>query len=287
MRIVLTAATTAVTVALALAAGSCGGGDDVGAAPEGGRDVVASFYPLAFAAKSVGGDAVSVHDLTPPGAEPHDLELSVRDLARVRSADTVLYLGRGFQPAVEEAAVEAEGETLDVLALLGVGGDDPHVWLDPELYARVARAVAGSLGDEDAARPLVARLERLDRELARGLADCERREIVASHAAFGHLAAAYDLEQIAIAGLSPEAQPTPGDLERISRLVRERGVTTVFVEPLAPRAEAETIARETGVEVATLDPIEGLSRERLDRGDDYFSVMRANLAALRQGLGCR
>lgn len=285
MRIVLTTALAA--VALAFAAASCGGGEDVGAAPGGGKDVVASFYPLAFAAESAGGDGVSVHDLTPPGAEPHDLELSVRDLARVRSADLVVHLGGGFQPAVEDAVAAAEGETLDVLAELGVGGEDPHVWLDPELYARVARAVARSLGDQKAARPLVERLERLDGELVRGLAECERREIVTSHAAFAHLASAYGLEQVAIAGLSPEAQPTSGDLERVVRLVRERDVTTVFVEPLASRAEAQTIARETGAQVAVLDPIEGLTREQLGRGDDYFSLMRGNLAALRKALGCR
>jgi zinc transport system substrate-binding protein len=286
MRIVLIAAAATV---LAAGAASCGdgGGEAVGARAGSATEVVASFYPLAFAVDQVAGDAVSVHDLTPPGAEPHDLELSVRDVARLGSADLVVYLGGGFQPAVEEAAAQAEGETLDVLAELRVASEDPHVWLDPELYARVARVIARSLGDERDASPLSDRLTELDRHLEEGLADCERREIVTSHAAFGHLAAAYGLEQIAIAGLAPEAQPTATDLERVARLVRERGATTVFVEPLASPAEAETIARETGVDVATLDPLEGLSREQLDRGDDYFSIMRANLRALRRGLGCR
>lgn len=287
MRIVLKEA-YAVVVATALVAAACGGGGESGGDPgsRGAADVVASFYPLAYAASYVGGDRVSVHDLTPPGAEPHDLELSVRDVARVRSADLVVFLGGDFQPAVEDAAAQAEGETVDVLGELGLATRDPHVWLDPELYARVAERIARALGDEQAGRPLVHRLEELDREFEHGLADCRRRDIVTSHAAFGHLAAAYGLEQISI-GVSPEAEASPQDLERVAELVRERSATTVFVEPLASPAEAETIARETGARVATLDPIEGLTDEQLDRGEDYFSLMRANLAALRKGLACR
>ncbi len=289
MRIVLTCLRFAALLVVAATAAACGGGGEASGDAQAAEqtDVVASFYPLAYAAAYVGGDRVSVHDLTPPGAEPHDLELSVRDVARLRSADLVLYVGGGFQPAVEEAAEQAEGEAVDVLAELGLATDDPHVWLDPELYARVAQSVARALGDEQAAHPLAHRLTELDLELEHGLADCRRREVVTSHAAFGHLTAAYGLEQISIAGLSPEAEASPKDLERVAELVRERGATTVFVEPLASPAEAETIARETGAQVATLDPIEGLSREQLDRGEDYFSVMRANLAALRKGLGCR
>lgn len=289
MRIVLIMAHVLVLgLAAALVGAACGGerdgGGDLGS--RGTADVVASFYPLAYAASYVGGDRVSVHDLTPAGAEPHDLELSVRDVARVRSADLVVFLGGGFQPAVEDAAAQADGETVDVLEELGLATPDPHVWLDPELYARAAERIARGLGDEQAARPLVHRLEELDTELEHGLADCRRREIVTSHAAFGHLAAAYGLEQIPI-GVSPEAEASPQDLERVAELVRERGATTVFVEPLASPAEAETIARETGARVATLDPIEGLTDEQLARGEDYFSLMRANLATLRKGLACR
>ena len=122
-----------------------------------------------------------------------------------------------------------------------------------------------------------ARLEYRD-----GLADCDRRDIVTSHAAFGYLAEAYDLNQVPIAGNAPEAEASPQDLQRIAEFVRDNGVTTVFVEPLLSPKEAETIARETGAEVATLDPIESAAD-----GEDYFSLMRANLAALRKALGCR
>jgi zinc transport system substrate-binding protein len=278
MRIVLMWA-----AALVLLASGCGGES---ASENGGRDVVAAFYPLAFAAEEV-GEGVSVANLTPAGTEPHDLELSVRDVERVREADVVLLLGAGFQSAVEDAAEGADGEVVDLLAELDVQGDDPHVWLDPELYGAMVGRIAAVLGDEAAAEPLQERLAALDRGFEQGLADCERDEIVVAHAAFGYLAEAYGLEQIPIAGVSPEAEPSPRDLEEVAGLVEERGITTVFVEPLAPPDEAETIARETGAETATLNPIEGLTDEEADRGEDYFSLMEANLEALREALGCR
>ena len=251
-------------------------------ADSGRTQVVAAFYPLAFAAEQVGGEAVDVHDLTPAGVEPHDLELGPRDIERIRDADVALYLGGGLQPAVEKAIAGTQGTRVD---LLPPGADDPHVWLAPLHYARLIERVATALHGD--AAPLVAQLHALDGEYRAGLADCDRRTIVVSHAAFGYLADAYGLTQVALAGLAPEAEAGPRDLERTIDRVRDQGVTTVFVEPLAPRREAETIARETGTKVAVLDPVEGLTKGEQARGADYLSLMRTNLAALRKGLGCR
>ena len=108
-----------------------------------------------------------------------------------------------------------------------------------------------------------------------------------SHAAFGYLADRYGLEQVSVTGIEPEAEPAPADLAQVVDRVRESGATTVFVEPLASHELAETVAREADIEVATLDPLEGLTDDELAAGEDYFSVMRANLAALREGLACR
>jgi zinc transport system substrate-binding protein len=276
-------------VLAALAAAGCGGDGASGAS--GRTEVVAGIYPLAFAAEEVGGDGVEVTDLTPAGAEPHDLELSVRDVERIRSADVVFYLGGGFQPALENAVEDAGVRAVDLLEGLELreGDDevDPHAWLDPLRFAAVAARVGAELGREHAADQLAARLRTLHREYERGLAACERRELVTAHDAFGYLAERYGLEVIPIAGLSPEAEPGPRALERVARLVRDRGVATVFVEPLLSPEVAETVAREAGAETAVLDPLESLTEEELDRGDDYFSVMRVNLEALREGLGCR
>jgi zinc transport system substrate-binding protein len=254
------------------------------------EDVVAAFYPLAFAAGQVAPAGLAVDDLTPPGAEPHDLELTARDVERLRDAALVVYAGGGFQPAVEDAVGDRDGTSLDVLESVrpidGSEGRDPHVWLDPIRYAQVARAIAAALGRRQAAAPLVRRLESLDRDFRRGLTHCARREIVTSHAAFAYLADRYGLEQLPLVGLTPEAEPAAKDLERLVEDVREAGATTVFFEPLVPARLAETVAREAGVSTAVLDPLEGLTSEQRERGEDYFSVMRENLAALRAALGC-
>lgn len=284
---------------------ACGG--DSGSSGNGELEVVAAFYPLAWAAEELGGTDVRVRNLTPPGTEPHDVELSPRDVERIRSADVVLYLGAGFQPAVEDAVEGAEGETIDLLAgqqlLQGEAHEeeaghaeeesdeeserDPHVWLDPVRFAGMVERVAGVIGDPAAADQLKAKLAELDREFEGGLADCRLRDVVTSHAAFGYLTRRYGLEQVPITGLSPEAEPTPRELEEVVEHVRETKATTIFFETLISPRLAETVARETGAKTDVLDPLEGLAQEDLDRGADYLSVMRKNLASLRRGLECR
>lgn len=264
----------------------CGGSET----SAGGEEVVAAFYPLAFAAEQVAAPGVEVVDLTRAGEEPHDLELSPRDVARIQKAKLVVYAGRGFQPAVEDAVQGRSGTSIDVLdhvRLRGTGEDvDPHVWLDPVRYAQVTRAIASALGEPARAAPFLRRLSALDRELARGLGTCDRRTIVTSHAAFGYLAARYGLRQVALVGLAPEAEPSPAKVSKLADTVRATRATTVFTEPLVSPALADTVAREAGAVTATLDPLESLTPSEEDAGLDYFGVMRKNLAALRKALGC-
>jgi zinc transport system substrate-binding protein len=297
-RIVLTLLSAA---ALASASG-CGGEDDAAS----GMNAVAAFYPIAYAAQRVAPDA-NVENLTPAGTEPHDLELSPRDVETVKDADVVLYFGNGFMPALEDA-VQGEDNAVDLLSgeelqeaseAHGHGGEeesaeeheeesglDPHVWLDPMRYAAIVRKVADALGEPGSADELLAELEELDAEFRQGLQNCARREIVTSHAAFAYLADAYGLTQIPLTGVSPEAEPSAKDIEGLVEEVEEEGATTVFFETLVSPELAETVAREAGAETAVLDPLEGLTEDEIDEGADYFSVMRENLAALRKALAC-
>ena len=263
-------------VALSLAGCGDGSGDD-------SETVVAAFYPLAWAAEQIAAEETEVVNLTPPGAEPHDVELSPRDAETIREAHLVIYAGGGFQPAVEDAVSGREGLSVDVLD----GERDPHVWLDPVRFAEVGRKVGRAFERPDQAELLADELMRLDASFRRGLERCERRILITSHAAFGHLAARYGLTQLSLTGASPEAEPGPRELERLIDDVRASGATTVFAEPLVSDRVAETVAREAGAEVAVLDPLEGLSADRLAAGEDYLTVMRANLATLREALACR
>jgi zinc transport system substrate-binding protein len=250
--------------------------------------IAAAFYPLAYAAEQLAPDA-EVDNLTPPGAEPHDLELTSGDVQGIRSADVVLLLGHGFQPQLEAAAEHRRGvvRLLDTPGLDRHPNNDPHVWLDPIRYGLIVKRIAAALHRPQAARALLVRLRTLDREYRRGLRRCARREIVTSHEAFAYLGERYGLRQIAITGLSPEAEPTPRKLQKVIALVRKTGATTIFFETLVSPRIADTVARETGARTAVLDPIEGLAAAEEKRGDDYFSLMRRNLANLREALGCR
>lgn len=285
MRIVL-------AIGLVVAAAGCGSSSSGSA---GKRTVVAAFYPLAYAAEQIGGSNLDVHNLTPPGAEPHDVELTPRDVGDVQKADVVLYLSHGFQPAVEQAVRGASGRRVDVLSGItlksGVGDEagktDPHVWLDPVLYSRIVRRLGGVFGAPARANALARRVLELDRAYRAGLAHCARREFVTSHAAFGYLATRYGLHQLPITGIDPESEPSAQHLAQLARLVRAHHIKVVFFERLVSPKLAETVAREAGAKTAVLDPIEGLTPSEAKAGDTYLTLMRRNLRELRGALGCR
>jgi zinc transport system substrate-binding protein len=296
----------ATSLAMALATGC---GRSSGSVPDGRLSVVASFYPLYEAAREVGGDRVQAGNLTPSGAEPHDLELSPKQVDAILDAGVLLYMGQGFQPAVEDTARDRQsGVTVDALAALssqlrtqqgeetGREEADPHVWLDPVLMAGIVDHVrdalsradpAGASSYERNAGRYRSEIEALDRRFLEGLRHCERRVMVTSHAAFGYLAARYGLTQEPIAGVSPEAEPDPKRIAELADLVRREGVTTIFTEELVSPRVANTLAREADVRTAVLNPLEGLTPEELDRGDTYVGVMEENLETLRDGLACR
>jgi zinc transport system substrate-binding protein len=262
---------------------------------------------------------VSVENFTPPGVEPHDLELTPSQIVTLDDADLLLFIS-GFQPALEEAAQQsAPANSLDLLTIDGLnlltatedghnhGAEDehadeeahsdeemvsdPHVWLDPERLVVVAKAVAAKLSEVDPDNSevfatnlavFVAELETLDQKFLTGLASCDRDLIVTAHAAFGYLADAYGLTQEAIAGLSPESEPTPKRLNEIGKEAKADGTTTIFFETLASPKVAQTLADDLNIDAAVLDPIEGISE-----GQTYFSIMESNLEALRKALNCK
>lgn len=307
---------TALVLATSVLVASCGS-DEPAKSSDAAITVVAAFYPLEEAARGVGGDLVTVTDLTPPGQGPHDLELQPAQMGIFETADVAIYLGRGFQPQVEAAIANSPDsltrlDLLDRVGLLGVddqlagtsgevdgevldGDVDPHVWLDPSRMVIMVDAITATFvavdpdnaaAYRDNAERYLTDLRGLDGEYRVALAECRSRVIVTSHRAFGYLADTYDLRQIPIAGISPDVEPDARTLEAIATEARAEGVTTIFLESIAPPALAETVAREIGAELDLLDPIEGLTQDQLDAGDTYASIMRGNLQRLVAGLGC-
>ncbi|HVE92956.1 MAG TPA: metal ABC transporter substrate-binding protein [Actinomycetota bacterium] len=283
---------TAALLALALCATGC---NSQRTGPPGPVSVVASMFPLAELARGVRppGRAVRVTDLTPSGAEPHDLELNSRQVDLLTDADVVVYVS-GLQPAVDEVVRKRTARKDRGVVDVRRGSTDPHVWLDPvhmrkaaglvESAIRAARSDAphaSAFTDEAPAR-FRSQLDALHEEFASGLSGCRQKLIVTAHESFGPLAALYGLRQESISGSGPEAEPDPRRLSELVDLIRAKGVRTVFTEPGSPDGAAATLAREAGVRTAVLDPLE------VRPSDDatYFSVMRRNLGVLREALDC-
>lgn len=249
-------------------------------ADDGRLTVVASFFPLADAARAIGGDKVRVRDLTPAGVEPHDYELTSDDVDAIEDADLVVYVKNGFQPAVEKAAERRDGPTLAL-------GHEAHFWLQPALMAAAVERLGAELvklvpSVNNEAERYTQAIGNLAVEYKLALANCVRRDIVTVHAAFKGLAAAYGFNEHSITGASPEADAGPARIAELAELIRARAIPVVFYEPLAPKQLAATVADAAGVATAVLDPVEGG-----DSDDSYVSLMTENLAALKNAMGCR
>ncbi|MFB8088192.1 metal ABC transporter substrate-binding protein [Streptomyces sp. NPDC055992] len=313
-RLIPTAAITG-AVALGLTALTACSSSDASDHKSGDRlDVVASFYPMQFLAERIGGDHVSVSTLTKPGVEPHDLELSPRQTGSLTDADFILYL-KGIQPAVDDAIKQSgASHTLDVTTLTTLedhgteaggeehghehegeeAGADPHIWLDPVKYTEIAKGVGKSLEKTDPdhaadyrknTATLVKELGALDTAYRDGLKNTTTRTFITTHSAFGYLAERYGLTQEGIAGIDPEAEPSPARISALHSIAEKKKVTTVFFETLASDRTAKTVARDTGLRTDVLDPLEGITKS--SKGDDYIEVMKSNLAALRTALGAK
>jgi zinc transport system substrate-binding protein len=280
--------------------------------------VYASFYPIEEALRAVGGEDFTVVSLTPVGVSPHEIELRPETLEGLEKASAVFFLGRGFQPSVEKAigALPASVQRVDLLskanmrlvdpAVAGVEGEvdgevlvgntDPHVWVDPVRFSEMVGEITDMLKvlEPKNAAAITARsvayratIDALDGAFRSGLSSCASTAIVTSHRAFGYLANRYGLEQLPIAGISPEAEPNPKSIEAVANLAKAKDVTVIFFESLVPKKLSETVASEIGATTSALDPIEGLTAEAAAAGSNYVSIQQDNLSALRAGLRCR
>ncbi|MFF9690326.1 metal ABC transporter substrate-binding protein [Streptomyces sp. NPDC014623] len=335
-RLIPTAAVSG-AVALGLTAlSACSSSDAAEGGNDGKLDVVASFYPMQFLAEEIGGPHVSVTSLTKPGVEPHDLELSPRQIGELGEADYLLFL-KGIQPAVDDAVAQAGVKnTVDAAELTTLenhgaevdghaheGGEehadehahegeehadehahegeehthegaDPHIWLDPVKYAEVAEGVGKSLekADPDHAADyrkntdtLVTKLNGLDKAYETGLRDTATKTFITTHSAFGYLAERYGLTQQGIAGIDPEAEPSPARIDEIHSVAEKSKATTVFFETLASDKTAKTLAKDLDLKTGVLDPLEGITDK--SAGADYIEVMESNLTALQKALGAK
>ena len=303
-----------IILALALFIVGCGG-EKQGASDK--LQVAASFYPMAEFARNVGGSRVDVFTLVPDGAEAHDWEPSPADLARLGKAQVFVYNGVVEPWAQQALTALSERKILAVQSGLGLyeraaevegdehhqhshscthGKQDPHVWISPKTAIVQVERIASALCEadeknakyyQDNSAKYVEQLKALDIQLTNLAKSAPRKVFVTAHAAFGHLADDYGLQQMAVNGLSPRAEPTPADLQRLIKVVKEENVRYVFFETLTDPKLAQLLADETGAKIATLDPLEGLNEEGRKKKMDYLQIMQQNIHNLQIALNAK
>lgn len=266
--------------------------------------VAASFYPLYDFAQAVGGSHVTVTNITPAGAEPHDYEPAPRDLITAQRAQVFIYDGGTLEPWVDKflgdyrnVPVRASNHiALHTATIEGQSGvKDPHFWLDPVLAQTIVKNIERGLIQADPshrsdytknANAYIAQLQRLDHDFKTDLSDCRQHQIISSHEAFGYLAARYNFSVTSIAGISPDEEPSAGKLAEIADLAKREQIKYIFFESLVSPRLADTIAQESGAKTLVFDPLEGLTQDAQKQGKNYVTVQRENLANLRTALAC-
>lgn len=269
--------------------------------------VVASFYPIYFLSERIAGERADVRNIVPAGAEPHDYEPTAQDMALLEKSGLIVLNGGGLESWEGDLRKNIGGNTHVIVAGEGLTNremtgeeseeltTDPHVWVDPVLAEKMAETIERGFATADPenaayyrgnADQLIGDLNRIDEAYRSGLAECAEKNIITSHAAFGYLAAEYGFNQVPIAGLSPDAEPSPAKLADIAKFARENNVRYIFFESLASPKLSQTIASEVGAETLVLNPIEGLSPDEESEGKDYLSILSENLKNLQIALQC-
>ncbi|MBX8921760.1 metal ABC transporter substrate-binding protein [Enterococcus faecium] len=277
--------------------------------------IVTTFYPIYDFTKEIVGDEGNVKLLIPAGTEPHDFEPSAKERAEISDADVFVYNSSDMEFFVDSLKDSVDSkQTLMIEAAKGIdrlesqeadeheeseeGHDhaheyDPHVWLDPVLAIKEVRTIAGELGEKypdkkeiftKNADAYIKKLEALDQKYSEELKNATNRTFVTQHAAFAYLANQYNLEQVAISGVSPDQEPTPSRLAELKEFVKKNNIKVIYFEENASSKVAETLSNETGVKLEVLNPLESLTNEQIKAGENYISVMEKNLEALKESI---
>lgn len=294
---------------------SSGTSDNV-AKEDGKLQVVGSFYPVCDFTEKIGGEHVEVTQLVPPATEPHDWEPSATDMLALEKADVFVYNGAGMEPWLDSVlAANSNDAMIKVEASQGitllnghsheqeeVGHEeadedittaDPHVWLNPMNAKKEMENIAAALIEADPENEAdyqaqlelwSARCDELDALYQEKIDSYSKKDIVVQHEAFAYLCDRYGLTQVGIQGLSPDVEPDAASMMAVVDFVKANDVKVIFFEELVSPRLAEKIASETGATTAVLSPIEGLTKEEIDAGADYFSIMERNLEALQSAL---
>lgn len=256
-------------------------------------NVIVTIPPLGSLTRELVGDKGEVIVLLPPGASPHVYEPTADKMKLIARADLFVENGAGLEMWAEKMLKGISNPKLKVveaskgIKLIGARmkrGGNPHVWLDPILAKKMARNIETALEEVDPQNSpyyrgrlekLLTKLDALDKEIKKRLSKLKDKRAVVFHPAWDYFARKYGIEIVGVIEKSPGKSPTPRDIAAIVKDIRRYRVRVLFIEPQLNPKVAEMIAREAGVNLATLDPL-GTIKE------DYFKLMRRNLKAIEE-----
>ncbi|WP_074414834.1 zinc ABC transporter substrate-binding protein AdcA [Streptococcus suis] len=294
----------------ALLLGACGNST---ASEDGKLNIVTTFYPVYEFTKQVVGDEANVDLLVKAGTEVHGYEPSAKDIARIQEADAFFYENENMETWVHDVEKSLDTTKVNVISategmLLLPGGEeeheghdhsgdghshayDPHVWLSPERAITLVENIRDSLvakypekkdAFETNAAAYIEKLDALDAKYSETLSAAKQKYFVTQHTAFAYLALDYGLKQVSITGVAADEDPTPSRLAELTEYINKYGIKYIYFEENASKSVAETLAKETGVQLDVLNPLESLTDEDMKNGKDYISVMEDNLTALEK-----
>lgn len=273
--------------------------------------VSASTYPMYYIANEIGKDNIDLNILIPIGVDPHEYELSLKQTKELENTELLLYNGSGLESFGEKIDNNMKEKNKVVInaskyvELLDIedsheeedhnehGDKDPHIWLNPINVEKIAKELKEELKILDEKNSniyeenyleLSRKLENLDQKYKDELESRKSDTILVSHLAFGYLANRYGLEQIAVTGISPHAEPSPKSISKLIDLTKEKNIKYIFFEVLSSPKSVEMVAKEADLEVLTLNPLGGISKEQFNSGVDYIDIMEDNLDNLKKAL---
>jgi zinc transport system substrate-binding protein len=275
--------------------------------------VVTTLFPLYDFARNIAKEKADVILLLPPGIEPHSYEPRPGDIAKIQQADIFIYTGRFMEPWSENLlkSIGSRGplviDSSKVIMLSEEDGNnrnhehammDPHIWLDfSNAKKMVVNILDGFLKKDLAQKDFYIKnaddykkkLDDLDRKFRDSLASCKKDTIIhGGHFAFGYLTRRYNIRYLsAYKGFSPDAEPTPGNLIELARKIKEHDIKYVFHEELISPKMAELIARETGAKILMLHGAHNITKDEMEKGITFISLMEQNLRNLKVGLECQ
>lgn len=292
-----------------LVLGACGQKTSQDSKEAKGMKIVTSFYPIYAMVKEISGDLNDVR-MIQSSSGIHSFEPSANDIAAIYDANVFVYHSHTLEswagsldPSLQNSKVKvieaSEGMTLERVSGLedmqaGDGIDektlyDPHTWLDPEKVAEEAQIIADKLSELDNAnkdtyqknaQSYSNKAHDLTNKYKPIFEKASQKTFVTQHTAFSYLAKRFGLNQLGIAGISPDQEPSPRQLTEIQEFVKTYKVKTIFTESNASSKVADTLVKSTGVSLKTLNPLEA------DPQNDksYLENLEENLAVLAQEL---